>query len=82
MSYILTRIHSVKSSGGSRKTKKARQSSRDESTGSELTPMERYLLENQRYEQIAIGEEWNKSETKKGMENWDKTWQAASERKD
>ncbi|KAI0137992.1 hypothetical protein F4776DRAFT_663126 [Hypoxylon sp. NC0597] len=72
----------VKSSGGPSKTEKARLSAQDKSTGSELSLMEQHLLKSERHEQIAIGEEWDKSATKKELEDWDKTWQAASKRKD
>ncbi|KAI0137994.1 hypothetical protein F4776DRAFT_663129 [Hypoxylon sp. NC0597] len=71
--------HSSKSEGGSSsKTKKSKKPTQDKSPKSELSPMERYLLENQRYEQIAIGEPYDRSATREELERWDQEWQAAS----
>ncbi|KAI0838232.1 hypothetical protein F5Y06DRAFT_296772 [Hypoxylon sp. FL0890] len=73
--------HSSKSGGSSSKTKKARRSTRDKSSGSELSPMERYLLEKQRNEQIALGEPYDGTATQEELERWNQEWQAANERK-
>ncbi|KAI1411445.1 hypothetical protein F5Y13DRAFT_191383 [Hypoxylon sp. FL1857] len=73
--------HSTKSSGGSSKTKKARRSTPEESSGSSFI-MDRYLQESHRHEQIAIGGPSDKSITKEDLMQWDQVWQAASERKD
>ncbi|OTA56885.1 hypothetical protein K449DRAFT_437738 [Hypoxylon sp. EC38] len=71
--------HSSKSASGSfSKTKKAKKSTGDKSTKSELSPMERYLLEKQRYEQIAISEPYDRSAAQEELERWDQEWQAAS----
>ncbi|KAI1140712.1 hypothetical protein F5Y05DRAFT_410565 [Hypoxylon sp. FL0543] len=72
---------SPKSSGSSSKTQKVRQSTSDKSTKSNMSPMERYLLEKQRHEQIAVGEPSDKSATQEELKRWNQDWQAASERK-
>ncbi|KAI1374921.1 hypothetical protein F4677DRAFT_423927 [Hypoxylon crocopeplum] len=70
-----------KSSGrSSKKTKRSNQTSRDESTRSEMSPLERYVHECQRNEQIATGQSFERPATEQKLQDWDQTWQTASGR--
>ncbi|KAI2637614.1 hypothetical protein GGS26DRAFT_544439 [Hypomontagnella submonticulosa] len=61
------------------KAKKSGQTTRNEPAQSEMSQLERYVLESQRYEQIAVGEQYDGPSTEQQLQDFAQAWQAASE---
>ena len=84
--HIFTSIYSAKSSRKS-KAKKARQTTHNEPVQSGISALEQYVLDLERYEMIAIGEQYTTeqhtgSTAEQQLEDFDQAWQRASERRD
>ncbi|KAI1779382.1 hypothetical protein F4818DRAFT_249252 [Hypoxylon cercidicola] len=71
---------SVKSSGSaSHKTKKPRHEESHKSSHSGMSSIERYVGESETHERFAIGEPSGRDPARaQYLQDWDKTWQAAS----
>ncbi|KAI1392280.1 uncharacterized protein F4822DRAFT_425490 [Hypoxylon trugodes] len=71
--------HGIKSSSGpSKKAKKAHQTNHNESNQPGQTALMRYVIENQAYEKMALGEPSGKPPIQEKLQRWEKIWQAAS----
>ncbi len=65
----------------SKKAKTAQLPIPNESTQPGSSPLVQYVLNLQTHEQAAIGEPYKRPSTTVYLQNWDRTWAAASERK-
>ncbi|KAI4866329.1 hypothetical protein F4820DRAFT_447168 [Hypoxylon rubiginosum] len=73
--------NSSPSGSASHKTKKPRNKDSDKSNRSEMSSLSRYVDESQNHERVAISQPSDRN-AGQYLQDWEKTWQAASGRKD
>ncbi|KAI0379141.1 hypothetical protein F5Y04DRAFT_283228 [Hypomontagnella monticulosa] len=74
--------NSTASSGSSKNVEKSQQTTRDDSDRSRMSPLELFVFDTQRYEQLSIGKRYTGSSAEQRLQDFDQKWQAASKRKD